>query len=177
MLVRATIAWPSGASVFPKPRLFPVCKSGKLAFQPPSERSVSSAAYRVRYACIDLPLPRAQLPWPVAFSDAPARRFNCATLTFKLLAKEGPTGSGQSPGEANIKRVEVQLPKLLPARLTTLQKSCTQAQFSANPAGCPEFSFVGTAIRIDLVGNISITKGLSTSVRNRFRMPPTETSN
>jgi hypothetical protein len=25
------------------------------------------------------------------------------------------------------------------------QKSCTQAQFSANPAGCPEFSFVGTA--------------------------------
>jgi hypothetical protein len=130
-----------------------------------------------RPCCIDLDPPRAQLAWPVAFPDAPARRFNCATLTFKLLAKEGPTGSGQSPGEANIKRVEVQLPKLLPARLTTLQKSCTQAQFSANPAGCPEFSFVGTAIRIDLVGNISITKGLSTSVRNRFRMPPTETSN
>ena len=64
---------------------------------------------------------------------------------MRLLAKEGPTGSGQSPGEANIKRVEVQLPKLLPARLTTLQKSCTQAQFSSNPAGCPEFSFVGTA--------------------------------
>jgi hypothetical protein len=58
----------------------------------------------------------------------------------RLGAKEGPGG-----GEANIKRVEVQLPKLLPARLTTLQKSCTQAQFSANPAGCPEFSFVGTA--------------------------------
>jgi hypothetical protein len=58
----------------------------------------------------------------------------------RVLAKEGSGG-----GEANIKRVEVQLPKLLPARLTTLQKSCTQAQFSSNPAGCPEFSFVGTA--------------------------------
>ena len=63
-----------------------------------------------------------------------------ASFHVRVLAKEGPGG-----GEANIKRVEVQLPKLLPARLTTLQKSCTQAQFSANPAGCPEFSFVGTA--------------------------------
>jgi hypothetical protein len=68
-----------------------------------------------------------------------------ASFHVRLLAHEGPTGSGQASGEANIKRVEVQLPKLLPARLTTLQKSCTQAQFSANPAGCPEFSFVGTA--------------------------------
>jgi len=68
-----------------------------------------------------------------------------ASFHVRVLAKEGPTGSGQASGEANIKRVEVQLPKLLPARLTTLQKSCTQAQFSANPAGCPEFSFVGTA--------------------------------
>jgi len=63
-----------------------------------------------------------------------------ASFHVRLGAKEGPGG-----GEANIKRVEVQLPKLLPARLTTLQKSCTQAQFSLNPAGCPEFSFVGTA--------------------------------
>jgi hypothetical protein len=63
-----------------------------------------------------------------------------ASFHVRVLAHEGPGG-----GEANIKRVEVQLPKLLPARLTTLQKSCTQAQFSANPAGCPEFSFVGTA--------------------------------
>jgi len=68
-----------------------------------------------------------------------------ASFHVRVLAHEGPTGSGQASGEANIKRVEVQLPKLLPARLTTLQKSCTQAQFSANPAGCPEFSFVGTA--------------------------------
>jgi hypothetical protein len=165
------------AAASPKPlRPLPVRKSGEVPSEPPGERSVSSAAYvlcnerlaRFPKRCAVCrggdPCPDrwgTQLACPCAFPDAPARRFNCATLTFKLLPKEGPTGSGQASGEANVKRVEVQLPKLLPARLTTLQKSCTQAQFSANPAGCPEFSFVGTAIRIDLVGNISITRGLS----------------
>jgi hypothetical protein len=68
-----------------------------------------------------------------------------ASFHVRLLAHEGPSSDPKVSTEANIKRVEVQLPKLLPARLTTLQKSCTQAQFSLNPAGCPEFSFVGTA--------------------------------
>ncbi|MGD0452861.1 MAG: hypothetical protein ABSB69_04630 [Solirubrobacteraceae bacterium] len=48
-------------------------------------------------------------------------------------------------GQANIHRVDVQLPIKLPTRLTTLQKACTEAQFAANPAGCPEGSFVGYA--------------------------------
>jgi hypothetical protein len=69
-----------------------------------------------------------------------------ASFHVRLLAKEGPTGPGQDSGEANVKRVEVQLPKLLPARLTTLQKACTASQFASNPAGCPEFSFVGSVV-------------------------------
>jgi hypothetical protein len=65
-----------------------------------------------------------------------------ASLTVKLVAKGGPQPGG---GEANIRKVDVQLPKILPARLTTLQKACTAAQFEANPAGCPVASNVGTA--------------------------------
>jgi hypothetical protein len=51
----------------------------------------------------------------------------------------------QRAGEANIHRVDVQLPLALPSRLTTLQKACSEAQFQANPAGCPEGSDVGMA--------------------------------
>jgi hypothetical protein len=40
----------------------------------------------------------------------------------------------------------VQLPKSLPARLTTLQKACPDKVFEANPAGCPKESIVGQAI-------------------------------
>ncbi len=65
-----------------------------------------------------------------------------ASLDVKVTAKGGPQPGG---GEANIRKVNVQLPKLLPARLTTLQKACTAAQFEANPAGCPAASDVGTA--------------------------------
>jgi hypothetical protein len=47
---------------------------------------------------------------------------------------------------ANIAKIEVDLPRRLPARLTTLQQACTDAQFEANPAGCPAASIVGTAM-------------------------------
>jgi uncharacterized repeat protein (TIGR01451 family) len=52
----------------------------------------------------------------------------------------------QAPGEANIRKVDVTVPAVLPARLTTLQKACLAAQFEANPAGCPAASNVGTAV-------------------------------
>jgi hypothetical protein len=49
-------------------------------------------------------------------------------------------------GQADVARVKVELPKILPSRLTTLQKACTSAQFEANPAGCPSASKIGFAI-------------------------------
>jgi hypothetical protein len=48
--------------------------------------------------------------------------------------------------EANIAKVHVELPKVLPSRLTTLQKACLAQQFDVNPAGCPAASIVGHAI-------------------------------
>jgi hypothetical protein len=60
-----------------------------------------------------------------------------ASLGVRVTAK---------PGEANIAKVDVQLPTQLPARLTTLQKACTEAQFDTNPAGCPAASDVATAV-------------------------------
>ncbi|HEY2142121.1 MAG TPA: hypothetical protein VGG98_08675 [Solirubrobacteraceae bacterium] len=67
-------------------------------------------------------------------------RANGASLTAKLSYPKAPHGT-----QANITRVKVDLPKQLPSRLTTLQKACTNAQFAANPAGCPAASKIGMA--------------------------------
>jgi hypothetical protein len=71
-----------------------------------------------------------------ASSQAKTSKLNGASLTVKVI---------QPPGSANIRKVEVQLPIVLPSRLTTIQKACTEKQFETNPAGCPEGSNVGTA--------------------------------
>ena len=63
-----------------------------------------------------------------------------ASLNFKLTFPQGTIGQ-----DANTKLVKVELPVQLPSRLTTLQKACTQAQFKANPEGCPAASRIGTA--------------------------------
>jgi hypothetical protein len=81
-------------------------------------------------------------PTLTASTQGKASKADGASLTVAISAKGGPQPGG---GEANIKKVEVQLPKQLPSRLTTLQKACSEAQFSTNPAACPHESNVGSA--------------------------------
>jgi hypothetical protein len=83
---------------------------------------------------------------------------NCATLPFKpsfVASTQANTSKAngaslvvkvtQRPGEANIHRVDLELPKALPSRLTTLQKACLEVVFNTNPASCPAASVIGTA--------------------------------
>jgi hypothetical protein len=49
-------------------------------------------------------------------------------------------------GQAGIAKVDLTIPTILPTRLTTIQKACTEAQFNANPAGCPAASDIATAV-------------------------------
>jgi hypothetical protein len=64
-------------------------------------------------------------------------RANGASIDAKLTFPSG--------AQSNVAHVKVELPKSLPARLTTLQKACPAATFDANPAGCPTGSLVGIA--------------------------------
>jgi hypothetical protein len=103
--------------------------------------------------------------------SSPFRVANCANLKFapKLTASTGAHaealkgghgaslnveiasrgGAGVSGEEANVKRVDLTLPELLPARLQpTLQNACTGARFANDPASCPPDSFVGTATAV-----------------------------
>lgn len=83
---------------------------------------------------------------------------DCGALSFKptfTATTEGKTSKldgasldvkvEQHPGEANIRKVELELPEALPSRQTTLNKACPEKQFAENPAGCDEGSLVGTA--------------------------------
>lgn len=97
----------------------------------------------------------------LAGASSPFNIANCAALSFKPSFKASTRAKtskaagasltvkvGSGAGQANIAKVRVTLPKQLPARLTTLQKACTEAQFNVNPAQCPTASVVGTATAV-----------------------------
>ncbi len=91
--------------------------------------------------------------------SSPFQVTGCAGLPFapKLTASAGHQASKANGanlnvtvesaglGQANIAKVDLQLPIQLPSRLTTIQKACLEAVFAANPASCPEGSNIGRA--------------------------------
>jgi hypothetical protein len=84
-----------------------------------------------------------------ASTSAKTSRANGASLDAKILIGV--------KGEANAHVVAVQLPKQLPARLTTIQKACLDSVFNANPAVCPAASLVGSATASTPVLPVALT--------------------
>jgi hypothetical protein len=85
--------------------------------------------------------------------NSPLQAEGCSSLAFKpgFVASTGAKHSkanGASlvttltvgAGQSNIKSVFVTLPKLLPSRLTTLQKACLAKTFEENPLSCAKVS-------------------------------------
>ena len=84
---------------------------------------------------------------------------NCASLPFapKLTASTGARASkvgganldikieSAGLGQADIQKVDLQLPVVLPSRQSTLEKACPEAVFNANPATCDEGANIGYA--------------------------------
>jgi hypothetical protein len=68
-----------------------------------------------------------------------------ASLTAKIVYPESREGNVLATNQANLQSVRLQLPKQLPSRLATLEQACTEAQFNADPAGCPAASLAGHA--------------------------------
>jgi hypothetical protein len=73
-----------------------------------------------------------------ASSNAKTSRANGVSLNVKVAYPAGP--------QANIKSVNVALPKHLPSRVSTLNHACLQATFNAAPLACPSNSRVGEAL-------------------------------
>jgi hypothetical protein len=96
-----------------------------------------------------------------ATAQAPFQATGCKSLAFKpsfAAATNAKTSKANGaslkvaisypttgPAEADIARVDLEIPKILPTRLTTIQRACTEAQFNANPATCPKESAIASA--------------------------------
>jgi hypothetical protein len=90
----------------------------------------------------------------------PLHLSNCAALPFtpKLTATvlghaskvDGTefkvTLESEGLGQANIHKVDLTLPGVLPSRLSTIQKACLEVVFNANPAACDEGSDIGEGV-------------------------------
>ncbi|MGH2879951.1 MAG: hypothetical protein ACRDK4_10155 [Solirubrobacteraceae bacterium] len=77
-------------------------------------------------------------PKLTASTKAKTNRTIGAALKTKIVFPKGM--------QSNIKSVFVQLPRQLPARLSTLNLACREATFNANPFSCPPGAYVGTVV-------------------------------
>jgi hypothetical protein len=80
-------------------------------------------------------------PQTAVSTAARSSKANGASLFFKIAYPKGAQGKQSWFSEAKF-----DLPKQLPARLTTLQKACLASVFETNPASCPPASLIGHAI-------------------------------
>lgn len=72
---------------------------------------------------------------------AKSSKANGSSLFFKIAYPKGAMGSQSWFNEAKF-----DIPKQLPARLTTIQKACLASVFESNRAGCPPASLIGHAV-------------------------------
>ncbi len=79
-------------------------------------------------------------PKLTALTHARTSKADGAYLHVRLAFAPAPASA-----QANIASVKVDLPRQLPARLSTLQQACRAAVIEASPASCPAASMVGTA--------------------------------
>ena len=95
---------------------------------------------------------------------------DCASLPFdpgfSVLTQAHHTRFGgdslhvvvkSAQGQVNLREVHVELPKVLPSRLSTLNLACPEATFAANPASCPAGSRVGVVTAQTPILSVPIT--------------------
>ncbi len=80
-------------------------------------------------------------PSVTASTSAHASESAGASLTIRIAYPKGAQGT-----QAWFREARFDLPRQLPARLSTLQQACLAAVFRANPAACPPPSVIGHAI-------------------------------
>jgi hypothetical protein len=113
---------------------------------------------------------KAEEPSATSHVAVPFTATGCSALPFNPTFTAGSTAHfskklgasltvrvAQHRGEANIRKVELQLPEALPSQLETLHKACPDYVFEANPANCPEGSYVGTATATTPLLNVPLT--------------------
>ena len=96
-----------------------------------ASQSVSSP-FQVQ-GCQNLPFK----PEIKAYTQGQASKANGASLDLDFKDRAG---------QANVQKTILTIPSSLPARLTTIQKSCLAKTFEENPASCPEGSDIGQAV-------------------------------